>query len=153
QDLVARVGHAAAIEVAAWSRDLLEKMIVWDAADQIDPFALLERQSECEVYPFPCWENGLVDYWDDEPAAHAVAAIKYGFRDHIRRRVWSAQASVLLPFTHRILRSLISRYQHVLHKRVSPQNPLRKRFGDREMEITDFWKLEFYDFKELTKHL
>lgn len=153
QDLVARIGHAAAIEVAAWSRDLLEKMIVWDAADQIDPFALLERQAEHETYPFPCWENGLVDYWDDEPVAHAVAAIKYGFRDHIRRRVWSAQASVLLPFTHRILRSLISRYQHVLSKKVSPQHPLRKRFGDREMEITDFWKLEFYDFKELTKHL
>jgi predicted kinase len=105
------------------------------------------------AYPFPCWENGLVDYWDDEPAAHAVAAIKHGFRDHIRRRLWSAQASILLPFTHRILRSMISRYQHVLSKKVSPQNPLRKRINDREMVVTDFWRLEFYDFKELTKHL
>ena len=153
QDLVSRVGHAVAIDVAAWSRELIEKMIVWEAADQIDPFALLERCADRSSCGFPCWENGLVDYWDDEPAAHAVAAIKYGLREHVRRRVWSAQASVLLPFTHRILRSLISRYQHILSKMVSPEKPLIKKFGDHEKVISDFWQLEFYDFKDFTKHL
>jgi hypothetical protein len=152
-DLVSRVGHAVTIDVAAWSRELLEKMIAWDATDQINPFALLERCADKAAYRFPCWENGLVDYWDDEPAAHAVAAVTYGLREHIRRRIWGAQANVLLPFSYRILRSLISRYQHVLSKKVSPQNPLRKKFGEYEMEIIDFWKLEFYDFKELTKSL
>ena len=152
QDLVSRVGHAVAIDVAAWSRQLLERMIAWDTADQIDPFALLERDADKSSYRFPCWENGLVDYWDDEPAAHAAAAIKYGLREHVRRRIWSAQASVLLPFTHRILRSLISRYREVLSKKVSLQTPLIKKFGDHEKVITDFWQLEFYDFKEFTKH-
>jgi predicted kinase len=153
QDLVSRVGHAVAIDVAAWSREMLERIIVWEAADQIDPFALLDRTADNSSFGFPCWENGLVDYWDDEPAAHAVAAVKHGLREHVRRRIWSAQASVLLPFTHRILRSLIARYQHVLAKKVSPRNPLRKTYGDREVVITDHWKLEFYDFKELTQHL
>jgi hypothetical protein len=68
QGLTSRVGHAAAIELAAWSRDMLEEMVKWDAADQIAPFPLLERIAEKNRYPFPCWENGLVDYWDDEPA-------------------------------------------------------------------------------------
>src|SRR6185437_7612380 len=43
QGLTSRVGHAAAIEVAAWSRELLEEMVGWDAADQIAPFPLLDR--------------------------------------------------------------------------------------------------------------
>jgi hypothetical protein len=151
-DLVSRIGHAVAIDVAAWSRELLETMIVWDSADQIDPFAPLDRAAERSPYSYPCWENGLVDYWDDEPAAHAVAAVKHGFREHVKRRIWSAQASILLPFTHRILRSLTSKYRDVLAKKVSPERPLLKRYGDREVAITDFWKLEFHDFRELTKH-
>jgi hypothetical protein len=60
--------------------------MAWDAPDQIDPFALLEREAEKFNCGFRCWENGLVDYWDDEPAVHAVAAVKYGMRDHLRRR-------------------------------------------------------------------
>jgi predicted kinase len=153
QGLTSRVAHAAAIEVAAWSRDLLEKMVGWDAADQIAPIPLLERDATRISYPFPCWENGLVDYWDDEPAAHAAAALRHGYLDHIRRRLWSAQAGILLPFTHRALRSLISRYQHVLEKKVSPARPYERKINDRVITITNIWKLEFYDFKELTKNI
>jgi hypothetical protein len=153
QGLTSRVGHAAAIEVAAWSRELLEETVGWDASDQIAPFPLLDRLTAKKQYPFPCWENGLVDYWDDEPAAHAVAALKHGYVDHIRRRVWSAQASILLPFTHRVLRSLISRYQYVLAKRVSPAKPYVRKIHDHVKTIEDFWKLEFYDLREFTKDL
>ncbi|MCP1758705.1 MULTISPECIES: AAA family ATPase [Bradyrhizobium] len=153
QGLTSRVGHAAAIEVAAWSRELLEETVGWDAADQIAPFPLLDRLVARRQYPFPCWENGLVDYWDDEPAAHAVAALQHGHVDHVRRRVWSAQASVLLPFTHRVLRSLISRYQHVLARKVSPAKPYVRKIHDHVKTIDDFWKLEFYDLKEFTKDL
>jgi len=153
QGLISRVGHAAAIEVAAWSREMLEEMVKWDAADQISPFPLLERIAAKNSYPCPCWENGLVDYWDDEPAAHAAAALQHGYVDHIRRRVWSAQASILLPFTQRILRSLISRYQHVLARKVSPAKPYTRKIHDHVKTIEDFWKLEFYDLKEFTKDL
>ena len=153
QGLTSRVGHAAAIEVAAWSRELLEDMVGWEAADQIAPFPLLDRIAARKQYPFPCWENGLVDYWDDEPAAHAVAALKHGLVDHVRRRVWSAQASILLPFTHRVLRSLIARYQHFLAKKVSHAQPYIRSINGRTKTTTNFWKLEFYDFREFTKDL
>jgi len=153
QGLASRVGHAAAIEVAAWSRELLEQMVGWDVADQIAPFPLLDRLAARREYSFPCWENGLVDYWDDEPAAQAVAALKHGFVDHVRRRLWSAQASILLPFTNRVLRSLIARYQHFLAKHVSVEKPYVRAFNGRTKTTTDFWKLEFYDVREFTKDL
>jgi hypothetical protein len=147
------VGHAAAIDLAAWSRELLEAMMVWDASDQIDPFALLEHQADKFTGRFPCWENGLVDYWDDEPAVHAVAAVKHGMRDHLKRRIWSAQAGVLLPFAYRILKSLIARHQDVLAKRVSPERPFTKKYGTREVEVTDYWKLEFYDLQQVAEDI
>jgi hypothetical protein len=152
-ELAARVGHATVLEVAAWSKDLLEHMVTWEVADQIDPMALLQRAAGAMSLPFPHWENGLVDLWDDEPAAHAVAAIKFGKREHIRRRIWAAQASVMMPFTHRILRSLVQRYRDVLDRVISPRTPFIKRYHDREVPITDPTKLEFYDFREHTKHL
>jgi predicted kinase len=152
-DLVSRVGHATTIDLAGWSRELLEEMLAWDVSDQIDPFALLERGAAASSLRFPCWENGLVDYWDDEPAAHAVAAVKYGMHDHLRRRIWSAQAAVLLPFAYRILRSLIGRHKEFLAKKVSPQRPWVKKYGTREVAVTDYWKLEFYDFQQLTENI
>jgi predicted kinase len=150
-DLTGRVGHAVVLDVAAWSRDCLETMSVWEVADQIEPFALLERAADKVSVPYPCWENGLVDLWDDEPVAHPIASVKHGLHEHLKCRIWGAQASVLLPFTYRILRSMISRYRDVLDKRVSPENPLRKNYNGREILIVDPWKLEFYDLRELTK--
>jgi hypothetical protein len=150
-DLVSRVAHATTIELAAWSRELLENMLAWEVSDQIDPFALFERAAAVSNFSFPCWENGLVDYWNDEPAAHAVAAVKYGMNDHLRRRIWSAQTGVLLPFAYRILRSLIGRHKEFLAKKVSPQRPWLKKYATREVAVTDYWKLEFYDFRQLTE--
>jgi predicted kinase len=152
-DLPARVGHATALEVAAWSRPVLEKMVAWDVADQIAPMALLEQAADDHRLPFPHWENGLVDLWDDEPAAHPVAAVAHGMHDHVKRRIWGAQAGVMLPFTHRILRSLIQRYRDVLDKTISPRSPFTKTINDRTFTITDPAKLEFYDFREHTRHL
>jgi predicted kinase len=152
-DLAGRVGHAVVLDVAAWSRECLETMSVWETSDQIEPFALLERAADKVSIPYPCWENGLVDLWDDEPVAHPIASVKHGLHDHLRRRIWSAQASVLLPFTYRILRSIISRYRDVIERRVSPENPLRKDYNGREILIVDPWKLEFYDVREFTKHV
>ncbi len=152
-DLVSRVGHATTIDLAAWSRELLENMLAWEVSDQIDPFALLERAAEKSKLCFPCWENGLVDYWDDEPVAYAVAAVKYGMHDHLKRRIWTAQASVLLPFSYRILRSLIRRHKEFLAKKVSPEQPWIKKYGTREVTVTDYWKLEFYDFQQIAENV
>jgi hypothetical protein len=151
-DLVSRVGHATAIEVAAWSREVLETILAWESHDQVDPLALLERAADKAMLPYPCWENGLVDYWEDDPAIHPVAAVKFGMRDHLKRRVWSAQAGVLLPFSYRVLHSLIARHKDHLSKLVSPAHPYVKNYGSREVEVKDVWKLEFHDLQQLADH-
>lgn len=147
-DLPARVGHATVLEVAAWSRPLLDAMVTWEVSDQINPMAQFERAATEHRPPFPHWENGLVDLWDDEPAAHPVAAIRHGLHEHVRRRIWAAQAGVILPYTHRILRSLIQRHRDVLNRLISPSRPFRKTSHDRTDVITDPADLEFYDFRE-----
>jgi len=74
-------------------------------------------------------------------------------RDHLRRRIWSAQAGVLLPFAYRILKSLIARHQDVLAKRVSPERPFIKKYGSREVEVINYWKLEFYDLQQVAEDI
>jgi predicted kinase len=151
-DLPARVGHATVLETAAWSRPLLETMISWDVHDQINPMAEFERAAMERRPPFPHWENGLVDLWDDEPAAHPVAAVGHGLHEHVARRIWTAQAGIVLPYTRRILRSLIRRYRDVLNRLVSPSRPFKKTFNDRTETIIDPDELEFYDFREFTRN-
>lgn len=151
-DLPARVGHATVLETAAWSRPLIEAMVAWDVHDQINPLAEFERAAMELRPPFPHWENGLVDLWDDEPAAHPVAAIGHGLHEHVRRRIWTAQAGIVLPYTHRILRSLIQRYRDVLDPLVSPSRPFRKMYNERTETIIDPEELEFYDFREFARN-
>jgi hypothetical protein len=67
--------------------------------------------------------------------------------------MWTAQASVILPYTHRILRSLIQRYRDVLDRAISPQKPLRKTINERAITIVDPAKLEFYDLREQIRYL
>jgi predicted kinase len=57
----------------------------------------------------------------------------------------------MLPFTHRILRSLVQRYRDVLDGAISPNRPFVKRYINRSITITDPAKLEFYDFQEHAK--
>jgi hypothetical protein len=151
-DLPARVGHATVLETAAWSRPLLETMVAWDIHDQINPTAEFERAAMERRPPFPHWENGLVDLWDDEPATHPVAAVGHGLHEHVRRRIWTAQAGVVLPYTHRILRSLIQRYRDVLDGLVSPSRPFKKTYNDWTDTIVDPDELVFYDFREFVRN-
>lgn len=148
-DVASRIGLAVAVDVAAWSRGMIERMASWDEDDQIDPMALLYREAEACSLPYPCWENGLVDLWDDEPVAHPVAALAHGLDAHVRRRIWAAQAGVVMPLADRVRRGFIHRYIDVLARRVSPESPFRKEVNGREITRTDPLDLEFYDLGQV----
>jgi hypothetical protein len=145
QGLTSRVAHAAAIEVAAWSRPAGKVGQV--GCDRIAPFRYWSRIPR-RFHTVSLLGKRLGRYWDDRPA-HGGS--RHGYWT-IFSGSWCA-AGILLPFTHRALRSLISRYQHVLEKKVSPARPYERKINDRIITITNIWKLEFYDFKELTKNL
>lgn len=152
-NLMSRVGLFSMIDVAAWSRDLLDQMLGWKVADQIAPSVPLEKLGGHYSLPYPSFENGLVDLWDDEPAAHAAAAMIHGLSKHVTRRVWAAQTRILMPFTYRILQSFVLRYLDTLQRSVSIDNPYVKKYNDREIRIIDPRRLEFYDVAELTSHV
>ena len=118
-------------------------MAAWDFDDQIDPSTPLSRLADRARLPYPCWENGLVDLWDDEPVAHPVAAFSYGLVDHVKRRIWSAQAAVILPLADRIRRGLIGRHRDVLDQRVSTERPYVRVVNEREWTLVDPTQLEF----------
>ena len=146
---MSRIGHAITIDVAAWSRTLLEEMATWDPDEQIEAIASLYRLGDGQQFPYPCWENGLVDLWDDEPVAHAIAAIAHGLVDHVRRQIWSAQAAVVLPFVDRIRRGIIGRYREPLDRYVSPKTPYIRMVNEREIAKTDPAMLELFDLSRV----
>ena len=148
-DLASRIGHAVSIDVAAWSRGMLEVMAAWDVDDQIDPLRPLQGLADKALLPYPCWENGLVDLWDDEPVAHPVAAFRYGLVEHVKRRIWSAQAAVVLPLADRIRRGLIGRHRDVLDRRVSAEHPYVRVVDERTFSRTDPTQLEFFEIKNV----
>jgi hypothetical protein len=148
-DLTSRIGHGVIVDVAAWSRSMLEEMAQWKVDDQIEPITSLSSMAGNREIPYPCWENGLVDLWDDEPAAHPVAAVAHNFTDHVRRRVWSAQAAIILPFVDRIRRGIIHRYRDRLDQYVSPQTPFKRLVNEREIVKTTPETLEFFEMTQL----
>jgi hypothetical protein len=89
----------------------------------------------------------IADNFDDEPAAHAVAAVKHGSKDLERP---SERPSALFLSYPAILDS-------TLPARVSNEGLARaamlKEYAQRDGATTDYCALEFYDFQQLTENL
>jgi hypothetical protein len=137
-----RLAIATSVEVAAWSRDLLEYMSRLDIEKQISPMGTLEVLAGRQIWPYPCWENGLVDVWDDVAAPHAVAAVSHGIIRDIDHRVWAAQSRVLLPMLDSARRGIIQTYIDEMSRRASVSSPYTKVINDRTFTITDPWNFE-----------
>jgi len=140
-----RLAIATLIEVAAWSKDLLEVGMVWDTEAQLSPLASLRVLAGSRSWPFPSWENGLVDIWDDVPVPHAAAALAHGFNAEVERRIWAAQCRVLLPIFDAARRGLIGKYLDELDKHASPSRPYVKQFRNKVFNYTTPWRFEWYE--------
>jgi predicted kinase len=147
-----RLALVTSIEVAAWSGSLLEQLTRLDLDEQIAPMGSLEVLAGRNDWPYPSWENGLVDTWDDVPIPHAVAAIAHGMTGDIDRRIWSAQSKVLLPMIDSARRGIIRAYLDALSKHASISSPYIKRVYDREIKITAPWNFEWYEMITLLEN-
>jgi predicted kinase len=145
--LLERIGLATVIELAAWSVDLLETFAGLDTEEQVWPVAKLEALAQGQQWAFPCWENGLVDLWEDVPIPHAVAALAHGIPHEIERRIWTAQNSVILPFVDEVRRGIIRKYFDALEKHANPTNPYRKTVFDRELIVDSPWQFEWHELR------
>lgn len=140
-----RLAVATCVEVAAWSMELLEHMTRLNPDDQLSPLGALEVLAGRHHWPYPCWENGLVDMWDDVPVPHAAAAVSHGLARDIDRRVWAAQSRVLLPMIDSARRGIIETYMDELSRRASVSSPYTKIIHDRTIKITNPWDFEWYE--------
>jgi hypothetical protein len=144
-----RLAVATLVEVAAWSRDLLEAGLQWDTEAQLSPLASLHMLAGSDNWPFPCWENGLVDIWDDIPVPHAAAALAHGFDAEIERRVWAAQCRVLLPIFDAARRGIIGKYLDELDKHASVSEPYVRKVNTRVITYRSPWQFEWYEIGTL----
>jgi AAA domain len=148
-----RLAINTVIEVAAWSREILEKGVLWDTETQLSPLTTLHVLAGSQDWPFPCWENGLVDIWHDIPVPHAAAALAHGFNAEIERRIWAAQSRVLLPIFDAARRGLIAKYLDELERHASPSNPYLKQVHERTFSYTTPWRFEWYELNKLLKNV
>lgn len=140
-----RLAVFTSIEVAAWSRSLLEQMTRLDLDDQISPMGSLEILAGRKEWPYPCWENGLVDTWDDVPIPHALAALAHGLTSDVERRIWIAQSKALLPMIDSARRGIIRTYLDDLSKHASVSSPYVKKIYERTIKITDPRNFEWFE--------
>ncbi|MGB8292767.1 hypothetical protein ELI13_36010 [Rhizobium ruizarguesonis] len=147
--LTGSVRLSTVIEIAAWSRDLIEAASQWSEAEQLAPATQIAALASRNAYPFPSWENGLVDLWGAAAVPHVAAAWAHGFEAEVPRRVWAAQVKAVLPSLDLIRRAIVSKYLRRLSGIASPQNPYLKRRGTHTKKITNPWDLEFYDLEIL----
>ena len=148
-----RLAITTVIETAAWSRDILEQAVRWDTETQLSPLANLHVLAGSRPWPFPCWENGLVDIWDDIPVPHAAAALAHGFDAEIERRIWAAQSRVLLPIFDAARRGLIAKYLDELERHANPSKPYQKQVHDRIFSYTTPWRFEWYELNKLLSNI
>jgi hypothetical protein len=144
-----RLAVATLVEVAAWSRDLLDAGLQWDTEAQLSPLAPLHILAGSDNWPFPCWENGLVDIWDDIPVPHAAAALAHGFDAEIERRVWAAQCRVLLPIFDAARRGIIGKYLDELDKHASVSEPYVRKVNTGVITYRSPWQFEWYEIGTL----
>lgn len=146
--LTGSVRLSTVIEIAAWSRELLEVATQWSEAEQLAPATQIAAMASRRAYPFPSWGNGLVDLWGAAAVPHVAAAVAHGFEAEVPRRVWAAQVKAVLPCLDLIRRSIVSKHLRRLSGMASAQNPYRRR-GTKMKEVTDPWNLEFLDLQVL----
>ena len=147
--LIETVAVGTILEIAAWSRDILEATRAWSENEKLSPLERITDIAQSRAWPFPSWENGLVDLWGAAPVPQIAAALAHGYHREVPRRIWAAQMKSILPCLDLVRRGIIAKHQQSLSRDVSIERPHRKKFGSSTLEIIDPWELEFYDLETL----
>lgn len=147
--LIETVAVGTVLEIAAWSRDILEASKAWSENDKLLPHDRIADIARSRTWPFPSWENGLVDLWGAAPVPQIAAALAHGYHREVPRRIWAAQMKSILPCLDIVRRGVIAKHQQSLSRLVSIERPYRRMFGSSVRETVDPWELEFYDLETL----
>jgi hypothetical protein len=132
-----QVAVSVAAGLALWDPAVSLHLAHKEIADILAPELALrelagERGWDIGIGP-PSWETGAVDEVLGEKKIHSAYLAIDDPRGEIRRRIWSAQVGILLPFVEEQRQDLLARLQGILRV------PFRTRFGE---EINDLRDLE-----------
>jgi len=106
--------HQLAVEtiarVALWDLDLASELTRQTVQEVSAPYDQLEEYAQRRGWAVddpPTWEAGTADRFFGEKQIHSALCVIKGELSVVKRRVWAAQAGVMLPFLEARLRDLI----------------------------------------------
>ena len=110
------LAHCAA-RVALWDLDLADRLLAERPERVIEPWDVLRSIARERLWQngTPCtWRDGTMQEFDGIEETHSVYLVGIGDTTKVRRRLWSAQAAVLLPLLEERRQALIPRTSRYL---------------------------------------
>ena len=127
-ELGRRLAVAAIASLAGWDPITIESFSDTDAAqimEPVDALAAMGKQRGWDRGAEAAWADGSRETLDGRAQTHsALLACRGDPGKEIRRRLWSAQVGVLLPYIEEMRRGFIERFARSLRV------PWRTRFGE-----------------------
>ena len=104
-------------QIAQWDCSLADELLSLPIAEVLAPTDALARYARCRGWTSDTprnWESGTLDGPADRPIVHSAILSVAGDYGPLRRRIWAAQAAVLLPYVEARRVELIPRCRRYL---------------------------------------
>jgi hypothetical protein len=133
-----RVVTSVVANLALWDPAVAERFTSEDLEHILHPVSILQEIArERGWHPIagklpPClWSRGMVDLMEGEESVHSAALALADIQGTIRRRIWSAEVGVMLPFVEERRQEILAHLAGVLRV------PFTTRFGEVISDVHD----------------
>ncbi len=122
--IMERLARETSLELAGPNIFLLRDLLKLEESQQIEPWDILREAAEGWVgKKSATWREGLVDVWDDAVRVDTMVLALRNQRAVFDKRIWRAQARVLLSFVEDIRSMIIRRHRQYLQELVPWDHP------------------------------
>ncbi len=105
----------AVAQIAQWDHVLAATLLRGGLEAALQPQAILRRYAEERGWTAETaesWEAGTLDGPRKRPIVHSALLLAQGREDELKRRLWAAQAAVLMPLLEERRLELVHRHRH-----------------------------------------
>ena len=142
--IVERLARETCLEVSGPNMFLLRELLKLDERQQIEPWGILKEASETWVgKKSATWREGLVDEWDGAVRVDTMVLAIRNQRAAFGKRVWRAQARILLSFIEDIRSMIVRRHSQYLQGLLPWDHP---HFNNRNTRH----HIDEYDIRDLS---
>lgn len=148
ETLAERIAMETTIRLAGWDLNFAGILAERSIEEMLNPIQLLADLSG-EAYELS-WGAGIIDEWDGLPFTHTLACAAHGDLQTLRRRIWTAHSSVVLPFIGEVIEHYCAEYRELLEGKL-PYTYMR---GETRVQIHDLADFEIGNlYHALSEHL